>query len=519
MHIWIVNPFDQLPNETDVPLRYWTLCRMLAEKGHSVIWWSSDFSHLRKTKRLPCPPKDGFEVKLIPTPPYTKNISWARLKNHRAFADGFYREALAGLKRGQLKAPDRIVVSLPPLGVAEQAFRIRDQVNRNEARPCGDGARDAGYGIQDVGYGMRELPCEVVVDIMDAWPETFYRALPKFCRNWLGPILLGPLRRSAARAYAGANKISAVGQTYLDLAEKSLTEGSAISTSSRLPAGASRTASEPVASQKPTHLCYHGTDLERFAKKPDKGSAISTRSRPPAGASQPTHHSPLITHNYRDKPLKAVYLGAMGSGYDLKTILQVAARWQAEGRFPVQIHFAGDGPQREALETKCIHSGLSSEGTISPPPTPLLDEEGCPKGGVVPKQPSLLASSARVVFHGYLQSAAISELLLSADLALVPNRPESLVACPYKAGEYAAAGLPMLSCLGGELCTLLKEWDAGSEYKEGDMDSLHAAFEKYLNYKSLLQKQSLNTRKLAEALFDRDKTYSALMKWITTGLS
>jgi glycosyltransferase involved in cell wall biosynthesis len=209
----------------------------------------------------------------------------------------------------------------------------------------------------------------------------------------------------------------------------------------------------------------------------------------------------------------------MGSGYDLKTILQVAARWQAEGRFPVQIHFAGDGPQREALETKCIHSGLSSEGTISPPPTPLLDEEGCPKGGVVPKQPSLLASSARVVFHGYLQSAAISELLLSADLALVPNRPESLVACPYKAGEYAAAGLPMLSCLGGELCTLLKEWDAGSEYKEGDMDSLHAAFEKYLNYKSLLQKQSLNTRKLAEALFDRDKTYSALMKWITTGLS
>ena len=32
--------------------------------------------------------------------------------------------------RGELKAPDRIVVSLPPLGVAEQAFKIRDFVNR-----------------------------------------------------------------------------------------------------------------------------------------------------------------------------------------------------------------------------------------------------------------------------------------------------------------------------------------------------------------------------------------------------
>jgi hypothetical protein len=28
--IWIVNPFDQVPNETDVPLRYWALCRAFA---------------------------------------------------------------------------------------------------------------------------------------------------------------------------------------------------------------------------------------------------------------------------------------------------------------------------------------------------------------------------------------------------------------------------------------------------------------------------------------------------------
>ena len=49
--VWVVNPFDQLPNETDLPLRYWTLCRVLAEQGHEVIWWSSDFSHLSKTKR------------------------------------------------------------------------------------------------------------------------------------------------------------------------------------------------------------------------------------------------------------------------------------------------------------------------------------------------------------------------------------------------------------------------------------------------------------------------------------
>jgi hypothetical protein len=96
----------------------------------------------------------------------------------------------------------------------------------------------------------------------------------------------------------------------------------------------------------------------------------------------------------------------------------------------------------------------------------------------------------------------------------VPNRPDSLVACPYKAGEYAAAGLPMLSCLGGELGDLLKRWGAGSEYNEGDAASLQAAFDNTSNDPDLLNQQSLNTRKMAEALFDRKKTYAELAAFI-----
>lgn len=96
----------------------------------------------------------------------------------------------------------------------------------------------------------------------------------------------------------------------------------------------------------------------------------------------------------------------------------------------------------------------------------------------------------------------------------MPNRPDSLVACPYKAGEYAAAGLPMRSCLGGELGDLLKRWGAGSEYNEGDAASLQAAFDKYLSYPDLLKQQRLNARKLAEALFDRKKTYAELAAFI-----
>jgi glycosyltransferase involved in cell wall biosynthesis len=467
MNIWIINPFDQVPNETDVPLRYWALCRTFAQQGHKVIWWSSDFSHLTKSRRAPCPETDGFAVRLIETPPYTKNISFARLKNHKAFADGFYTEAMAELHRGELKAPDRIVVSLPPLGVAEQAFRIRDYVREWESEKVATykGRRDdlepSHLHTFTPSHLHTQPSCQVIVDIMDAWPETFYQALPKPLRKFLGPILLAPMHRSAKRAYAGADKISAVGQSYLELAQKYLGQSG-----SDTPVALDKAQQATGVSllQTPTHLCYHGTDLSRFQRDRSESaqSPSDSRTAPPSHdrghnrkkegtrneGQQTPHSSP------RGKPLRAVYLGSMGSGYDLQTLIDVAARWKAEGVFPFQIHFAGDGPQRKALETRAAQLGLTS-----PQQTPLLDEEGCSKGGVVPDQlsnfntftPSHPASSARIVFHGHVKKDAITDLLLSAHLALVPNRPDSLVACPYKAGEYAAAGLPMISCLKGEL--------------------------------------------------------------------
>ena len=204
----------------------------------------------------------------------------------------------------------------------------------------------------------------------------------------------------------------------------------------------------------------------------------------------------------------------MGSGYDLETIIEVAARWKAEDIFPFQIHFAGDGPQREALEARCAALGLLADET-----------SGCQELGTKNQEqttnnkqhsPFNAARSAvpRIVFHGHLGKIPITALLESSDLALVPNRPDSLVACPYKAGEYAAAGLPMLSCLGGELGDLLKQWGAGSEYNEGDAASLQAAFKNTSNDPDLLEHQGLNARKMAEGLFDRERSYAALAAFI-----
>lgn len=479
--IWIVNPFDQIPNESDLPLRFWSLCRTFAQQGHNVIWWSSDFSHRHKIKRKACDDKDGFSVRLIETPPYKRNISLARIRNHKAFAKGFYHDAISGIKSGELEQPDRIIVSLPPLGVAESAFKLREWINKKELTNSNDKK------------SICSPPCEVIVDIMDAWPEAFYRVLPKPLRPLIGPILFASLHRSAKRAYQHADKISGVGQSYIDLAQGYLkVQEIGFRTFKN-----EQNKPEPMGMQKQFHLCYHGTDMARFKSVMNTAKIPQDKASEEKNPSFPPSMNGLV--NLRSGPLRAVYIGAMGYGYDLQTLIGVAERWKAEGVLPFQIHFAGKGPQLDQLKTRSRELGLIE------PESELNDN---------PDASTVFSITTPVVFHGFLKKDAVNELLLSSDVALVTNRSETLVACPYKAGEYAAAGLPIISCLGGELGKLISDWNSGSDYIEGDTASLYNAFRQYYGDKNLLQEQRLNARKMAEQLFDREKTYAEFTKFI-----
>jgi len=51
MTVWINNPFDFLPGEGARPQRYGLLCRALAQAGHQVVWWTSDWNHMAKVRR------------------------------------------------------------------------------------------------------------------------------------------------------------------------------------------------------------------------------------------------------------------------------------------------------------------------------------------------------------------------------------------------------------------------------------------------------------------------------------
>jgi glycosyltransferase involved in cell wall biosynthesis len=63
----------------------------------------------------------------------------------------------------------------------------------------------------------KEFGAKIVVDVMDAWPETFERLFPAPLK-FLSVIALLPLRRAAKRAYRGADLVTGVCDAYGDIA-------------------------------------------------------------------------------------------------------------------------------------------------------------------------------------------------------------------------------------------------------------------------------------------------------------
>ena len=227
MTVWIVNPFDNLPPEGYRPQRYWLMARAFAQAGHQVTYWTSDFSHAHKAPRQfkETIAPDGFRLTLVPTAPYPANICLRRVRSHRALARTWRQMAAASPER-----PDVVIASLPPLSLASGALAF-----------------------------CRTVGARFVVDVQDAWPETFYRVAPAW--------LFAPLRAVARRIYRAADAVTAVAARYLDLARS-------------------------YGATAPAHLCHLGIDL------------------PP----RPALRSP-------SRHLNLLYLGAMGKSYDLETVI------------------------------------------------------------------------------------------------------------------------------------------------------------------------------------------------------
>lgn len=349
MLVWIQSPFDNLPQEGFRRERYWLMAEAFLAAGHQVVYFTTDFNHGTKAKRAltKAIDKESLELRLVPVPAYRRNVSLARVFSHFVYARRLER---AALEAAAVHRPDLVISATPTLGAATVMSGL-----------------------------ARRFGAKMVVDIQDAWPETFYRLLPRSLAG-LGRILLVPMHRAARRLYRGADFVTGVSERY-----------------------------RAIAGRADYHLAYHGIGVE-----PRSSSAIR-----PASDS-----------------CRLLYLGNLGSGYDLETVIEAVALSPA-----LSLDIAGRGPKEASLKTLVRERRLES----------------------------------RVRFHGYLQEADLVRLAASCAVGVIPMRDDSWVALPYKLGDYLAAGLKVVSSLHGECGELIVRERLGAVYDLGSVESLLAA--------------------------------------------
>lgn len=181
MIIWLVHHGGE-PTPIDPENFRMRRMGMLAEaaalRGHDVVWWNSTFFHIAKTQRFAgnhtVQMNDKIRVNFIRAKSYHKNISLARIQNHRQLG----REFASWARRE--KKPDLILSSLPILEMSDEA----------------------------VLYGC-EMNVPVVLDIRDIWPDAILDMMP----TWTQPVVriaMSTYFRMAQRTCKGATAICGV---------------------------------------------------------------------------------------------------------------------------------------------------------------------------------------------------------------------------------------------------------------------------------------------------------------------
>jgi glycosyltransferase involved in cell wall biosynthesis len=218
----------------------------------------------------------------------------------------------------------------------------------------------------------------------------------------------------------------------------------------------------------PRHVCYVGAYPQEFA------APLRTIDHVPLPNGESTAAA--------DSPsLQCVYAGSLEAGQDLDVLPAVVRQLSAAG-VNATIHVAGTGSAEAGLR----------------------------------RVAAMLGGSCRMEVHGLLPRQAYVSLLSRCDVGLVCVKPESLVAVPYKACDYAAAGLALVNSLPGELQRLIDEHAAGVAYTAGDFSSLAQAIAGLAADRTRLAAYRQGARRLVAAEFDRERTYPKFADWLET---
>lgn len=187
MNIWILQTGEPLHCDglNARPMRAMNLANKLIENGHNVILWSSAFSHQSKSHRYKKFKKikiaNNLEIRLIPSPGYKKNISFARFYDHYVLGRNLHKQLIE-----EKECPDVAFVGFPPIEIA--------------------------YAMS---LWLKKKNIPYLLDVKDKWPHIIVESFPFFLRPVV-KILLLPYFLISKKIMKNANGISAHVPGFID---------------------------------------------------------------------------------------------------------------------------------------------------------------------------------------------------------------------------------------------------------------------------------------------------------------
>lgn len=159
--------------------RFNYLAVKLTECGNEVHFFTTDFSHVKKEKRITTGLDLPYNVHFLHEKGYQRNVSVQRLISHREFAKNL-EVTLASMER-----PDVVYLAVPSIDAAYVTAK---------------------YCVKN------KIP--YLVDIQDLWPEAFQLVLRHM------DFLFAGMRKKVDFVYKNASKVVAVSETYADRADR-----------------------------------------------------------------------------------------------------------------------------------------------------------------------------------------------------------------------------------------------------------------------------------------------------------
>lgn len=407
MKVWLITVGEPLPIDASGLrlLRAGMLAARLVKQGHEVIWWSSAFDHHLKLLRSPgyqeVAYQAGYQIHLLPGRPYSRNVSWQRIMNHREIALAFRAHASTQPR------PDVILASFPTIELCLEATE---------------------YGLQ------HQTP--VVLDVRDLWPDAFLDLVPQRLKP-LVRLVLSRMYRETRQAFHKAAHVIGITEDFVDWALNK--------------AGRPRSSRD-----RAFPLAYKADGVDPRYLQAEVGR--------------------LKVMGVKEGVFRVVFFGTLGRQFDIDTLIAAARLLRGK---PVQFVICGSGDKLEYYK-------------------------------------SITLDTENILLPGWVSGATIQALMQTAQAGIAPYViTQNFVSnVPNKIVEYLSGGLPVITCLTGEVPRLLETYNCGLVYESGSAEKLAQVIEKLMADEPTRKKMAVNARQAFEARFNADHVLDEMISYL-----